>query len=145
MMGMSGTMMRFGLMLVYFGDVFRMTLLTVLSFRCWFCCRQYLLSFLILDLFDVASFDRRLHYSSWPDLLIGLTWLIFGIVTIVTNPLIWIKDLTYWESNPMSKIQEEKWAGGNSVWYWFIYSQTMHFIRFTTLHTNVKWHTNNLS
>ena len=124
-----------------FGLVWRFVL-TSSSFHCWLCCQQYLLSFLILGLFDVALIDRRLHDSSWPDLLMGLTWLVFRIVAIVTTPLSQIRDLTYWESNPVSKIQEEKWAHINSVWYWFIYSQTMHFVRFTTLHTNVKWHTN---
>ena len=46
------------------------------------------------------------------------------------------------DSMLIKEVQEEKWAYGNSVWYWFIYSQKMHLIRFTTLHTNVKWHTN---
>ena len=74
-------------------------------------------------------------------LLLGLTWLVSGIVVVMMIPLSQIRGLTYWESNPMSKIQEVKWAGGNSGWYCLFISQTMHFLRFATLHTNVKWQT----
>ena len=84
--------------------------------------------------------EAPLFFLVW--FLLKLTWLVSGIVVVMTIPLSQIRGLTYWESNPMSKIQWERWACGNSVWYWFIYSQTKHFIRFTTLHTNVKWHTN---
>ena len=66
--------------------------------------------------------------------------LVFGIVIVVTIPLSRIGYLTYAENNPMSKIQKEKWADGNSVWYCLFTSQTMHFMWFIILHTNIKRH-----
>ena len=51
--------------------------------------------------------------------------------------------LKYWLTDPMSNIrrviQREEWSTRWLIWYWFIYSQTMHFIRWTMLHTNVNW------
>ena len=62
-------MMRFGSALVWFRKVFRMTMLMLLvcllTFR-----QQEISSRLILDVFNVALFDWRLHNSSWADPLL---------------------------------------------------------------------------
>ena len=149
-MGMRGTIMRFRLALVWFESVFRMTL-------CWLrCC------------FMVDYTAGSISFPSWrltcfvsfrstggSAALLGLTprlrrtWLVFRNRHVSDNSNKSDKtfDLLLIQSNVqdpmlMKGVQEEKWAGGYSVWYWFIYSQTMHLIRFTILHTNVKWHTN---
>ena len=103
------------------------------------CSVDQILFGLILDLCAVVSFSRR------PTIRLGLiqcwlNWLIFGMVGVVMIPVSRIGDLIYAENNPMSKIQEEKWADGNSVWYCLFISQTMNFIWFIISHKNVKWH-----
>ena len=135
------------LALVWFGSVFRMTLLTLLLLCCWLYCQQCILSFLTLAYFVWFRSTRG------SIILLGLTPAEIDLVGFQNchkgdnsskseNRF----DLLMIQSNvqdPMIKVvQEEKWAGGNSVWYCLFISQTMHFIWFIILHTNVKWHTN---
>ena len=91
--------------------------------------------------------EAPLFFLAW--LLLRLTWLVFRNRHNSDNSNKSDKkfDLLLIQSNVqdpmlMKGVQEEKWAGGNLVWYLFIYSKTIHFIRFTILHTNVKWHRN---
>ena len=137
-MGMSGTMIRFELTLVWFWQVFRMTLLTLLICSCDV---PLIRSCSAWSLICVLSFRS----VGGPTIRLGLiqcwlNWLIFGMVGVVMIPVSRIGDLIYAENNPMSKIQEEKWADGNSVWYCLFISQTMNFIWFIISHKNVKWH-----
>ena len=104
-MGVIGTMIRFVLMLVWFREVFRMTLQVSLSCRLTFRW-QDLVS---LDPCVVLMSLRSIGGST---ILLGLIccWLelVFKIVVVVTIPLSRIRYLTYAENNPRSKIQEEK-------------------------------------
>ena len=102
---MIGIMIRFVLVLVWFREVFRMTLQVSLSCRLTFRW-QDLVS---LDPCVVLMSLRSIGGST---ILLGLIccWfeLVFVFVVVVTIPLSGIRYLTYTENNPMSKIQEEK-------------------------------------
>ena len=104
-MGVIGTMIRFVLVLVWFQEVFHMTLQVLLSCRLMFRW-QDLVS---LDPCIVLMSLRSIGGST---ILLGLIccWLelVFGIVIVVTIPISRIRYLTYAKNNPMSKIQEEK-------------------------------------
>ena len=104
-MGVIGTMIRFVLMLVWFREVFRMTLQVSLSCRLTFRWQD-------LVLLDPCVVLMSLRLIGGSTILLGLIccWLelVFGIVIVVTIPISRIRYLTYAENNPMSKIQEEK-------------------------------------
>ena len=115
--------MRFRLALVWFGDVFRMTLLTSSSFHCWLYCQQYILSFLILDLFDWCCFVRPeaplylvtfncnkqwIPCREWLTIYVCFTyleynntlWIIFTIVEKITQGLI-LPTIFFWNLDPI--------------------------------------------
>ena len=102
---MIGIMIRFVLVLVWFREVFRMTLQVSLSCRLTFRWQDLVL----LDPSVVLMSLRSIRGST---ILLGLIccWfeLVFVIVVVVMILLSRIRYLTYAENNPMSKIQEEK-------------------------------------
>ena len=104
-MGVIGTMIRFVLVLVWFREVFCMTLQVSLSCRLTFRKQD-------LVLLDPCVVLMSLHLIGGSTILLWLIccWfeLVFITVVVVTIPLSRIRYLTYAKNNPMSKIQEEK-------------------------------------